>query len=146
MGGVEICGECLRAAARPYGSPWTAAVFLGLESPDGKSVLYQPREGESPVLTIPLGGGPARQLVKCAEQTAFAVARQGLYYVPCGPDEAATVHLFDPSTGRDRLLGKLDRFTSGYTPALSVSPDGTTILYHKVVSDGADLMLIENFR
>ena len=41
---------------------------------------------------------------------------------------------------------KLDRFTSGYNPALSASPDGTTILYHKVVSDGADLMLIENFR
>jgi hypothetical protein len=29
---------------------------------------------------------------------------------------------------------------------LSVSPDGTTILYNKVVNDGADLMLIENFR
>jgi hypothetical protein len=29
---------------------------------------------------------------------------------------------------------------------LSVSRDGTTILYNKVVSHGADLMLIENFR
>jgi hypothetical protein len=25
-------------------------------------------------------------------------------------------------------------------------PDGTTILYNKVVNQGADLMLIENFR
>jgi hypothetical protein len=71
---------------------------------------------------------------------------QGLYYVPCGPDESATLHLLDLSTGRDRLLGELDRFASEYSTPLSVSPDGTTILYHKVVSDGADLMLIENFR
>jgi len=28
----------------------------------------------------------------------------------------------------------------------AVSPDGTTILYCKVVSDGSDLMLIENFK
>ena len=119
--------------------------LLGLESADGKSLVYQPDAGESPVLTMSLDGGP-RQLVECAEKEAFAIGLQGLYYVPCGPDESATLHLFDPSTGRDRLLGKLDRFTSGYNPSLSVSPDGTTILYHKVVSDGADLMLIENFR
>ena len=74
-----------------------------------------------------------------SEPTAFGVARQGLYYVPCGPDGAATLHLFDSSTGQDHLLGKLDRFTSRYTPAISVSPDGATILYHRVVSDGADL-------
>ena len=92
------------------------------------------------------GGGPARQLVKCAKSTAFDVGRPGLYYVPCGLDDTATVHLFDPSTGLDRLLGTLDRFTSAYTPALTVSADGATILYHKVVSRGADLMLIENFR
>jgi len=119
---------------------------LGLESLDGSSVLYQPRAGEAPVLARPLAGGPVRQLVKCAEPTAFGVARQGLYYVPCGSDGAATLHLFDSSTGQDHLLGKLDRFTSRYTPAISVSPDGATVLYHRVVSDGADLMLIENFR
>src|SRR4030095_9583182 len=85
--------------------------FLGVESPDGKSVLYQPREDEAPLLTVPLGGGPARQLLNCVEPSAFGVAGQGVYYVPCGPDEAATVHLFDLSTGRDSLLGKLERFT-----------------------------------
>jgi hypothetical protein len=30
--------------------------------------------------------------------------------------------------------------------ALAVSPDGTTILYTRVVNDGADLMMTENFR
>ena len=29
---------------------------------------------------------------------------------------------------------------------LTVSPDGTTILYTKMVREGSDLMMIENFR
>ena len=29
---------------------------------------------------------------------------------------------------------------------LAVSPDGTTILFGKVINEGSDLMLIENFK
>jgi hypothetical protein len=50
--------------------------------------------------------------------------------------------LLDPATGRDRLLGSLDWPGMG----LTVSPDGKTILYTKVVGEGSDLVLIENFR
>jgi Tol biopolymer transport system component len=121
--------------------------LLGIESADGKSLVYQPRDVESPLLALPLTGGPTRQLVKCAKPTAFSVASPSLYYVECGSDPNPAVHVMDPSTGRDRLLGRLERFSSSYYPmGLSVSPDGTTILYNKVVNDGADLMLIENFR
>jgi WD40-like Beta Propeller Repeat len=121
--------------------------LLGIESADGKSLVYQPRDGESPLLALSLTGGPTRQLVKCAKPTAFSVASQSLYYVECGSDPNPAVHGMDPLTGRDRLLGRLERFSSGYYPmGLSVSPDGTTILYNKVVHHGADLMLIENFR
>jgi hypothetical protein len=56
------------------------------------------------------------------------------------------VHFVDPSTGRDRVIGNLERYAPAYDPmGLAVSPDGTSILYNKVVSEGADLMLIENF-
>jgi hypothetical protein len=121
--------------------------LLGIESADGKSLVYQPRDGESPLLALSLTGGPTRPLVKCAKPTAFSVASQSLYYVECGSDPNPAVHGMDPLTGRDRLLGRLERFSSGYYPmGLSVSPDGTTILYNKVVNHGADLMLMENFR
>jgi Tol biopolymer transport system component len=121
--------------------------FFGIESADGKSVLYQQRSGESPVMMVSLTGGPARPLVKCAKSRAFASGAQGVYYVECGSNVAAAVHIMDPLTGRDRLLGRPERYAPGYDPmGLAVSPDGTTILYNRVVNDSADLMLIENFR
>jgi len=121
--------------------------LLGSESADGKSVVYQPRDGESPLLALSLTGGPTRQLVKCAKPTAFSVAAQRIYYVACGSDRDPAVHVMDLSMGQDRLIGRLERYSSHYYPmGLPVSPDGTTILYNKVVNDGADLMLIENFR
>jgi len=121
--------------------------YFGCESADGKSLLYQRSDGEAPLLVMPLTGGQTRQLVKCVKPAAFSVGRRSVYYVKCGSDPDPEVHVMDPSTGQDRLLGRLERFAPGYYPmGLPVSPDGTTILYNKVVNDGADLMLIENFR
>jgi dipeptidyl aminopeptidase/acylaminoacyl peptidase len=122
---------------------------FGIESADGKDLLYQaPNDGEGPLLAMPLTGGPARQVVKCVAGT-FASGSQGLYYVACDPGGGGdrpdapdpAVHLLHPD-GRDELLGTPEKFASG----LAVSPDGTTILYTRQVREGADLMMIENFR
>ena len=96
---------------------------------------------------VSLAGGPSRQLlVKCANATAFASEAQGVYYVNVDLTDSA-VHLVDPSTGRDRVLGSMEGYAPLYWPmGLAVSPDGTTILYDRLVNDSADLMLIENFR
>ena len=70
-----------------------------------------------------------------------------MYYVECGSDVSATVHIMDPSTGRDRLFGRLEGYSPHYPPiGLAVSPDKTTILYDRLVNFDFDLMLIENFR
>jgi Tol biopolymer transport system component len=118
---------------------------FGEESADGKTLVrvgYHAQDGELPLLAMPLTGGPARQVVKCvAGPRAFASGPQGLYYVACGTGDPTPVHLLHPD-GRDELLGTLEKWAGG----LAVSPDGTTILYTKAVSEGADLMLIENFR
>ena len=115
---------------------------LGEESADGQTVLYQTQDDDAPLLAMPLAGGPARQVVKCVRGGGnFDSGPQGLYYLACGPGLDAAVHLRYPD-GRDELLGTLEKSTSG----LAVSPDGTTILYTKKVRDGADLMMIENFR
>ena len=49
------------------GSGW-----FGCESADGKSLLYQAKDEDSPLLVMPLSGGPPRQLVACVKPTAFA--------------------------------------------------------------------------
>jgi len=59
------------------------------------------------------------------------------------------VRLLNPVTGEDRQVATLEipfpapGLKIGY---FAVSPDGQTILYSRLVSNGADLMLIENFR
>jgi hypothetical protein len=48
-------------------------------------------------------------------------------------------------TGQDRRLGTLEKLTQPPL-GLTVSPDGRTIVYPRLTSENADLMLIENFR
>jgi hypothetical protein len=72
-------------------------------------------------------------------------ASGGVYHFGCTADPSAEpLYLLDPATGRDRLLGKLERALSGNE--LTVSPVGKTILYTKSMDAAADLMMIENFR
>jgi hypothetical protein len=68
-----------------------------------------------------------------------------VYYVPCDSSPNPPVHVLNLETGRDTQLGTLDGIRDRAI-GLSVSPDGKSIVYPKVTTQGADLMLIENFR
>jgi hypothetical protein len=118
------------------------------ESADSRSLIYQPRDADSPLLAMPLSGGAARQLVACVKATAFGVGPHGVHYVACDASADPALHLIDPDTGRDRVLGRLEKFETNPFSLLGlpVSPDGTTVLYPRHMSDSADLVLIENFR
>jgi Tol biopolymer transport system component/DNA-binding winged helix-turn-helix (wHTH) protein len=119
--------------------------FFACESADGKSLLFQPEDADTPLMAMALTGGEVRQLVTCVRNTAFAAGPQGVYYVPCDPSSDPPVHVLDLKTGRDRRLGTLDGLRER-PMGLSVSPDGNTIVYPRQVLARADLMLIENFR
>jgi Tol biopolymer transport system component len=122
-----------------------AAGAFACESADGKSLLFQPKDADSPLMTMALPSGTARQLIACVKNSAFGVGPRGGYHVPCDPSPDPPVYLLDPKTGRNARLGTLD----GLFPrplGLSVSPDGNAIVYPRQVLSRADLMLIENFR
>jgi eukaryotic-like serine/threonine-protein kinase len=121
-----------------------AGGWAPLESADGKTLYFLRDAGESPLMAIPVGGGPERRVLDCVGAPAgFAVGAEGIYHLGCRAYPAPVpLSLLDPVTGRDRLLGKLQNGQG----SLTVSPDGKTILYGKDVGDGSDLMLIENFR
>jgi serine/threonine protein kinase len=114
------------------------------ETPDGKSLLFQQSTfGSSPLLEVPVAGGPERTLIDCVPRFGFAVTPAGVYHVACAGDpRGVPLLLRDAATGRDRLLGTLERPGGG----LTVSADGRTILYGRGVGEGSDLVLIENFR
>jgi serine/threonine protein kinase len=118
---------------------------FGVELFDGSHFLYQTESGA--LMEAPLKGGSARQLVKCALVAAFAASSRGIYYAGCEPRSDPPVYLLDPATGKQQLLGQLEKSTQIIpVVTLGVSPDGTRVLYTRDVSNGADLMLIENLR
>ncbi len=86
-----------------------------------------------------MAGGPEREVVKCV--SFFVVSTAGIYYEKCS---GVSVFLRDPATGRERILGKLDDQQS--VARFTVSPDGRSFLYPRLVAAGFDLMMIENFR
>jgi eukaryotic-like serine/threonine-protein kinase len=105
---------------------------------DGKTLFFT---AGAALFARPLGGGTERQLVACT--TWADVGKGGVYYFGCGEDKAGRpLYVLDPATGQSRLLAKLERATGWF----SVSRDGKTILYQVLVSEGSDLMMIDNFR
>jgi len=122
-----------------------ASGLFACESADGKSLLFQTKGGDSPLMAMPTSGGEARQLVACVKATSFGAGREGVYYVPCDPSADSSVHLLDLETGQDRRLGTLEKLTERPL-GLSVSPDGKTIVYPRQILNNANLMLIENFK
>ena len=86
---VTTPGGCPPPADRPSASRETAAPCSRLESMDGKDLIYKREFGDSPLLALPLAGGPARQLVPCVSGVNFAVGPAGIYYAACGPGPAA---------------------------------------------------------
>jgi Tol biopolymer transport system component len=126
------------------------------ETSDRKSLVYMEsfdRHGSS-LFIVSLAGGSPRQLVECAY--GFSVGSRGVYYYPCrptgapvplSPNRSIDVRLIDPTTAQDRLVATLpDIQYADLFWGPSVSPNGNTILYRKDVSQGHDLMMIENFR
>jgi Tol biopolymer transport system component len=114
------------------------------EAADGKTLFVQRRSrGRSPLLAVSLSGGAERIVIDCVPRFGFAVATAGIFHLGCNGDETSVaLSLLDPATGRDRLIGKLERPAEG----LTISADGKTVLYTKVAGEGSDLVLIENFR
>jgi eukaryotic-like serine/threonine-protein kinase len=108
------------------------------DSPDGKLVYYY--KGGA-VWQVPVEGGEETQVLESIHNSyGFAVADKGIYFIP--RDEAA-VRFFDFNTRVTRTVATLDQSRFG---DLAVSPDGRTILYSQIASQGSDLMLVENFR
>jgi Tol biopolymer transport system component len=136
------------------GGPFTRVTHGGSgvvahETSDGSAVVYQTAMGDSPLVLLPLTGGPARQLAACVKSEAYAAGESlaggaaGIYYGACGSGPQRSIHLIDPATGLDREIGRVSDpfFLSG----LAISPDGNTILVHRG-TETADLVLLENFR
>jgi Tol biopolymer transport system component len=113
------------------------------ESADGKTVFYT-KAGVSPLFAQPVSGGPERQVLPWVSYSAFVPVKDGIYYIGRrGDDRKFPLEFFQFSGKTSQLLTKIDGFVN---VGLSVSPDRKTILFTKSVSNGSNLMMIENFK
>jgi Tol biopolymer transport system component len=118
-----------------------------MESADGRTLFFMRADGDSPLVALSLAGGTERTVAPCVLRwpAVFDVVASGVYYPDCRAGDPA-LHRLDPASGRDEVLGTLEKSEQPADTTIAVSPDGRTILYPKVVREGSDLRLIENFR
>ena len=85
------------------------------EAPDGRTLFFQRDvRGGSPLLAVPLAGRSGADGRRLRASLRLAVAAAGIYHLACGGDAlGAPLFLLDPATGRDRLLGTLERPGAG---------------------------------
>jgi serine/threonine protein kinase/Tol biopolymer transport system component len=126
----------------------TGGALYPIESWDETTLLFTKTEETSPLYTMPAAGGDEQRLIDCVMSRALAVTPpNNLYYLGCTSGASpVTVHRRDLTTGRDEVLGTIDRGPRNVFLGLAVSPDGKTILYARFVAGGSDLMMLENFR
>jgi eukaryotic-like serine/threonine-protein kinase len=119
---------------------------LARESTDGQTLFYTVINGTSPLFSMPLPAGPARQTAECTQNRSLTDGPDGMYYLGCAPGQSQVpLYRLDATTGRSHLLGTIEK-GRGPIMGMAVSPDAKTILFAKQVAEGADLMMIENFR
>ena len=78
-----------------------------------RAVLYQQKDGDLPLLALPLGGESPHQLIGCVSPNS--VRRRSHWDLLCAlypRCSDAPIHLMDPETGGDRLLGTLEKYYS----------------------------------
>ncbi|PYV82339.1 MAG: hypothetical protein DMG05_28310, partial [Acidobacteria bacterium] len=117
---------------------------VAFESPDSQWIYYTNGYEDSPLWKMPRDGGEETQVLESVQQHAFAIVKEGIYFIP-RPASAGhhSIQFFNFGTKRIRSIATIEMPISEF---LSVSPDGRWILYSQNDQMGSDLMLVENFR
>jgi hypothetical protein len=127
---------------------YEGGAVLAHETADGKNLLYTQ---SGALRRIPVAGGASREILPCVAAWAVSNTPPGIYYAECSAagwcvSSNPALHRVDPLTGRDQVLGTLDKFLARGLSDLAVSSDGKLVAYNPMLREGHDLVLIENFK
>jgi hypothetical protein len=114
--------------------------YDAVESPDGKWLYYTKTIPISGLWRMPTAGGEEVQVLQAL--ASYTVFDDGIYFLK--PSGATTLLQFLAlANGSIQSLA-----TTGKRPVggLTVSPDRRWLLFAQMDQEGADLMLVENFR
>ena len=117
--------------------------FTAFLSDDDKT-LYYIKNNSGSLFSMPASGGPEREVLPYVQNRAFAVMKEGIYYIGRKRDDNRfPLEYLQFSSNTIRLLTAVEGPTLGL--GLTVSPDRGTILYTKGAGNFANLYVIENF-
>lgn len=123
---------------------------VAFESPDGNYIYFSERAGEgerngmSSLWRMPARGGEETRVLPSVTFLNFAVAKEGIYFIPRADGEGHYwINFLSFSTLRSWPVVQL---TGQVSNGLSVSPDGRMLLYAQTEQPTSDLMLVHNFR
>ena len=131
--------------------------FVPIESPDGRFLYYvSAADRPSTLWRMPVDGGTPSKIVDGVLFGNFDVADAGIYYLervsgapaadadpPRRPTGEIRLQYYDISTGRSTTIATA---LGNAAHGLSVSRDGTRILFSRIDSAIDELMLVEDFR
>jgi len=113
-------------------------------STDGTRIYYTKNDGDSALWTMPVAGGPEREVLPSVMNRNFVVFGGGLYFIPrADPQGRYSIQYLDFATAAVTVVVPMAGVVN---LGLSVSPDGRYATYAQAETGDSDLMLVEGFR
>lgn len=124
----------------------TRGGHTAVESPDGRHLYYAGGYGLTSLWRVPVSGGEAVPVAALLTSPAnFVAPRHGLYYARwVDLRKTIAIEFLDFTTGKPRSLAVLDQWIEDM--GLTVSADGSVILFGAEHRTGGDIMMVEDFR
>jgi serine/threonine protein kinase/Tol biopolymer transport system component len=121
---------------------------FGIESPDGKYLYCVTRGDVTPLTKVALEGGQEVVVLPSILFSNFAVADEGIYFIPGPTQSRFSLQFLSFSSGKISRIADLGSQSIGYVLTASPGLEGTSrsILYEAERRENMNLMLVENFR
>jgi Tol biopolymer transport system component/DNA-binding winged helix-turn-helix (wHTH) protein len=121
--------------------------FFASESPDGQYLYYAKAPDAPGLWRVPLSGGSEEKVLEFPPPGFWgywAVSADGIYYVD-EPAPRARIRFRNFRTRRDSVVKVMSNAAWIGSPGMSLSPDGSALVFGQLDQFTSDLMLVEDF-
>ncbi len=121
--------------------------FFASESPDGQYLYYAKAPDAPGLWRVPLSGGREEKVLDSPPPGFWgywAISASGIYYVD-EPAPRARIRFRDFRTYRDSLVKVMSNPARIGSPGMSLSPNGSAMVFVQLDQFTSDLMLVEDF-
>ena len=121
--------------------------FFASESPDGQYLYYAKAPDAPGLWRMPLSGGREEKVLDSPPPGFWgywAISASGIYYVD-EPAPRARIRFRDFRTHRDSLVKVMSNPARIGSPGMSLSPNGSAMVFVQLDQFTSDLMLVEDF-